>query len=96
MAVDPPTLEYNPDESEPLSTAVLAALSEAKGRDITEEECVLYDSIDPDALDRLFREEGAKDTIKIEFATHDAIVLIWGDGRSTIEVQDLETDPHHE
>jgi hypothetical protein len=59
-----PTLRYTPDEDESLSAAVVAALSEAKGRDVTEEECVLYDSVDSDALDTLFRQEGGEDTIK--------------------------------
>lgn len=95
MASELPTLEYTPDEDEPLSAAIIAALSEAKGRDVTEEECVLYDSIDPDALDGMFRQDGADDTIKVEFTTHEAIVVLWGNGRITINVQDLESDPHH-
>ena len=96
MATSLPTLQYVPDDNEPLSVAIIRALSEAKGRDVTEEECVLYDSIDPDALDGLFREEGDEDTIKVEFTTHDAIVLLWGNGRITVEVQDMESDPNHE
>ena len=86
-------VECAPAEGEDLSTALVAALSEAKGRDVTEDEYVLYDSIDPDALDALFRTDRAEDTLKIEFTTHDAIVVIWNDGRVCIEVQDLESDP---
>jgi len=91
-----PTQKYFPDEDEPLSAAIISALSEAKGRDITEDECVLYDTIDPDALDMMFRQESDDDTIKVEFATHDAIVILWGNGQISIEVQDFETDPQHE
>jgi hypothetical protein len=91
-----PTYQYRPEEDEPLSTAIVTALSEAKGRDITEDECVLYDSIDPEALDGLFRGESGDDTIKVEFSTHDAIVIIWGNGSLTIQVEDLEADPNHE
>lgn len=91
-----PTYQYTPDETESLSTAIVTALSEAKGRDITEDECVLYDSIDPEALDGLFRSNSDDDTIKVEFATHDAIVIIWGNGSITIQVEDLEDDPNHE
>lgn len=87
--------EYVPDDDEPLSSAIVTALSEAKGRDITEDECVLYDTIDPEALDRMFRGDSDEDTIKVEFTTHDAIVLVWGNGRVTLEVQDLEADPNH-
>lgn len=85
-----PTLRYEPDEDEPLSAAIITALSEAKSRDVTQDECVLYDNIDPEALDGMFREEGEGNTIKVEFATHEAIVIIWGNGRITIEVQDLD------
>lgn len=96
MASATPTFEYVPDENELLSTAIVRALSKAKGRDITEDECVLYNSIDPDALDGMFRQESADDTIKVDFTTHDAIVQIWGNGDVVIEVQDLEDDPNHE
>lgn len=85
-------VEYVPDDDEDLSTALVSALSEAKGRDVTEDECVLYDSIEPDALDLMFRENRAGDTVKVEFVTHDAIVVIWRDGRLSIEVQDMESD----
>lgn len=79
-----------------MSTAIVSALSEAKGRDVTEDECILYNSVDPDALDGMFRERGDEDTVKVEFTTHDAIVILWGNGQVSIEVQDLEHDPHHE
>lgn len=95
MASGLPTYQYTPDEDEPLSSAIITALSEAKGRDITEEECVLYDTIDPDALNGMFRQQGDEDTVKVEFSTHDAIVILWGNGDLTIQVEDLEDDPNH-
>jgi hypothetical protein len=95
MPVDTPTFDYKPEENESLSTAVVTAISRAKGRDITQDECVLYDNIDPDALNGMFREESEGDSIKVEFTTHDAIVVIWGNGRTTIQVQDLEADPNY-
>ena len=81
MAPGPPTRRYTPDDDEPVSTAIVSALSEAKGRDVTEDECILYNSVDPDALDGMFRERGDEDTIKVEFTTHDAIVILWGERR---------------
>jgi len=86
-------VRYTPDADEPMSTAIVTALSEAKSRDVTEDECVLYDSIDPEALDEMFRQESADDTIKVEFTTHDAIVVVWGNGEVRIEVKDMESDP---
>lgn len=94
MAQVVPTV-YTPNDDEDLSSALISALSEAKGRDVSEDECVLYDNIDPDALDSLFRSDRDDDTIKIEFATHDAIVVVWRDSRLSIEVQDLEKDPNY-
>lgn len=93
--VDTPTHDYRLEDGEDLSTAIVTAVSEAKGRDITQNECVLYDSIDPDALDGLFRADSAGDSIKVEFTTHDAIVVIWGNGQPTIQVEDLEADPNY-
>lgn len=95
MTVDTPTYDYKPEDDEALSTAIVTAVSEAKGRDITHDECVLYDSIDPDALDGMFRADSAADSIKVEFTTHDAIVVIWGNGQPTIQVEDLEADPNY-
>jgi len=34
--------------------------------------------------------------VKVEFTTHDAVVIIWGNGRVSIEVHDFEDDPHHD
>lgn len=93
MSQNPPTVRYTPAETEELSSAIVETLSTAKGRDITEDECVLYNNIDPDALDGMFRRDTGENTVKVEFTTHDAIVIIWGDGDITIEVQDLEADP---
>ncbi|QIO24639.1 HalOD1 output domain-containing protein [Haloarcula sp. JP-L23] len=90
-----PTLIYTPDDDEELSTAIVSALSDAKGRDITEDECVLYDSIEPDALDKLFRDRSDGDTVKVEFTTHGAIVVLWCNGDFTIQVEDLESDPNY-
>jgi hypothetical protein len=96
MSPDLPTVRYRPADDEPLSTAIISALSDAKGRDVTEDECVLYDSIDPECLDGLFRQKSDGDTIKVEFTTHDAIVVVWGNGDITIDVEDMESDPNHD
>ncbi|WP_149798969.1 HalOD1 output domain-containing protein [Halorubrum xinjiangense] len=96
MGTESPSQRYTPDEDESLSVAIITALSEVKGRDVTEEECVLYKSIDPGALDRMFREDGDENTIKVEFTTHDAIVILWGNGEISLEIQDMEADPSHE
>jgi len=95
MSTQVPTFNYKPAEDEQLSSAIVTALSEAKGRDITEDECVLYDNIDTDALNGMFRGKSDGDTIKVEFTTHDAIVVLWWNDELTIQVEDLESDPNH-
>mgnify|MGYP007116984380 CR=1 FL=1 len=82
----------SPDEDESLSTAIVSALSEAEGRDLSRDDCALYDTIDPDGLDSIFRQDSEGDNIKVEFATHGAIVVLWGNGQVTVEVQDLESE----
>lgn len=84
------TTRYTLDDDEDLNVAIVKALSEAKGRDISEEGRVLYQAIDPDALASIFRERGSDHRVTVEFTTHDAIVVIQGNGSTTIEVQDFE------
>lgn len=94
MAPTPPTVRRTVGDDDDLSTVVIDALSEAKGRDVNQDSCALYDAIDPDALDAIFRQDRDGDTVKVEFTTHDAIVVVWGNGGEvTVDVQDLEDDP---
>lgn len=84
------TSRYTLDDDEDLSTGIIEALSAAKSQDVTLDGPALYDAIDPEALDGLFRRQGEGEPIKVEFTTHDAIVVLWGNGGVTIDVQDLE------
>jgi hypothetical protein len=45
MAQVVPTV-YTPDDEE-LGSVLVSALSEAKGRDVSQDECVRYDNVDP-------------------------------------------------
>lgn len=91
-----PTVRYQLDDYDDLSSGIIDALSEAKSRDVSEDHCALYDAVDPDALDAMFKRDRSADTVKVEFTTHDAIVVLWGDGANvTIDVQDLEDDPNY-
>lgn len=61
---------YKPTPSEPLSETIVYAVAETKGvdpMDLTER---LYDCIDPDALDRLFRtgRHGSGSTVVFKMA----------------------------
>lgn len=54
---------WYPEEDRALSTAILEAIADEKGEALTEADFTLYDDIDPDALDSLFRENATANTI---------------------------------
>lgn len=68
---------YHPGEDRSLSDAVLEAIERQKGHDLTRESFRLYDDVDPDALDNLFREDANADT-SVKFDTGDVTVTLWG------------------
>ncbi len=47
-------LEYDPDGTATLTTTVVHGLAAITGIDVSQGEFSLYDSVDPDALERLF------------------------------------------
>jgi Halobacterial output domain 1 len=69
---------YYPHEDRSLSQAVLSALEETHETPLTDAEFTLYDYIDPDALNSLFRAD-ADATIRVAFTIEDYVVTIWGD-----------------
>ena len=69
-----------------VSTAVVCAVAEANGRDAEALDACLYDVVDPDALERLFRYEGdgAGWTGRVGFSLAGCDVLVRSDGRITV------------
>lgn len=55
------TVQYDRESEEPLSTAVVVAVTTAAGLDPGEIEEPLYEVIDPEALDDLFRTQEGTD-----------------------------------
>ena len=82
--------QYHSSEDRSLSDAVLDAIEEQKGHDLTKETFQLYDDIDPDALDNLFRDDTGANT-SVQFNTDGVTVTLWGDG--TVEIQ---VKPQHD
>jgi|GEM_PF-2544921 len=82
---------YYPSEEKSLSTAILAAIEEQKGRDLSMTDFQLYDDIDPDALDNLFQEDSTSNTT-VRFDTDDVTVTLWGDGGVEIRVTPQSND----
>jgi hypothetical protein len=50
---------HGPEGATKLSTTVVHALADVMGEDITDTGFKLYDSIDPDGLDRIFSSSGS-------------------------------------
>lgn len=69
-----------------LTTTIVAAVSEVAGTDPLEGSEVLYDCVDPDALDRLFRdrEETASAVNRVEFDLRGCRVEVRADGQHVI------------
>lgn len=76
--------------TEQVSTEVVTAVADAKCLDPTDLP-PLYDAIDPDALDRLFRSEvqnGASGTVKVQFTFAGCDVVVDTENRVTVTPTD--------
>lgn len=70
---------YYPDEGRPLTDALFEAIEAARGKDMRDANFRLNDDIDPDALDRLFR-DGASGRTTVQFTTDSVRVKLRGNG----------------
>lgn len=82
----PHTGRYDRGDGEPLSVALATAIATYLGRDVTELES-LHETIDTDALDRLFTHAPAETnaTGRIRFEYDSCLVTISADGEIRIE-----------
>lgn len=78
---------YTPTQERSLTEAVLDAIEECKGEDLVRTDFVLYEDIDSDALDSLFRHD-AQPRTTVTFDTDGVEVELWGDGGIEIRVTD--------
>lgn len=79
---------HNPDGPATLSTTVVHALADCMGIDPTDGRVCLYDAVDPDALDQLFRprHDGRPRTGgRLSFAVDDYYVTVRSNGEVLIE-----------
>jgi hypothetical protein len=87
----PPSLyraSHDPDGPATLSTTVIHALADCLGLDVTEGRISLYDAVDPDALDALFRprHDGTpRAGGTLSFVVDGHHVTVRGDGEILIE-----------
>ncbi|RQG90498.1 HalOD1 output domain-containing protein [Natrarchaeobius chitinivorans] len=79
---------HDPDGPATLSTTVVHALADCLGVDPTDGRISLYDTVDPDALDALFRprHDGTpRSGGTLSFVVEDHYVTIYGNGEILIE-----------
>lgn len=74
-----------PDSS--LSEVVLRAIDSHKDDALSRENHRLYDQVDPDALDNLFKED-ANGNLTVQFSYDGVNVSLWGDGTVEVRVTD--------
>lgn len=79
--------KYTPDQDRSLSEAVLQNIEEYTGADMTKDEFILNDNINPDAIDTLFRHDAESNTT-VMFDVNDVRVELWGDGGVEIRVHE--------
>ncbi|QLG63376.1 HalOD1 output domain-containing protein [Halorarum salinum] len=82
---------YTTDQDRSLTDAMLGAIERCKGDDLTRDDFVLYEDVNPDALDSLFRHD-AEPRTEVTFATDGVEVELWGDGGVEIRVGDATAE----
>jgi len=81
--------QHDVDGPAEFSTTVVHALSDLAGVDVTETRSMLYDSIDPDALNHLFRPKldgTPRPPGHVVFSAWNYRVTAYSDGRIAIQV----------
>ncbi|MCU4974735.1 hypothetical protein OB955_18610 [Halobacteria archaeon AArc-m2/3/4] len=82
---------YEPgQEDASLSNVVLGAIDDHDSGALTRGEQTLYDRIDPDALDTLFREDSDA-VVTLQFAFDGMNVSLWCDETVEIRVSDVDS-----
>ncbi|WP_312912488.1 HalOD1 output domain-containing protein [Natronosalvus caseinilyticus] len=76
---------YTPNQDRSLTEAVLDAIEDYKGEDLLRADFVLYEDIDADALNSLFRHDAPSRTT-VTFGTDGVKVELWGGGGVEIRV----------
>ncbi|WP_312911364.1 HalOD1 output domain-containing protein [Natronosalvus caseinilyticus] len=82
---------YTPDQDRSLTEAVLDAIEDYKGEDLLRADFVLYEDVNPDALNSLFRPD-AQSRTTVTFDTDGVTVELRGNGGVEIRVTDRSVD----
>jgi len=85
--------QYDWDSPERLSSAIITAVATVAGTEPTELE-PLYDCVDPDAVDALFRplsEDRPRSDGCLSFSLNEYEVTVYGHGEIIVDVSDIST-----
>ena len=78
---------YPGDENVPLSEAILEAVRAHENASLSADEFDLYDHVNPEAIDALFRDASGVD-MSVQFHLTNVTVSVWSDGGIDIRVTD--------
>jgi hypothetical protein len=78
---------YTPKQDRSLTEAILDAIEKCKEEDLLRTDFVLYEDVNPDGLNNLFRHD-AQPRTRVAFTTDGVQVELWGDGGVEIRVEE--------
>lgn len=78
---------YEPDQHRTLTESVLTAIENSEGDDLQRTDFALFEDINSEALDSLFRRD-AQPRTAVELTTDDIRIELWGDDGVEIRVED--------
>lgn len=84
---DEKRFRYTPAEAESLSMAVVSAVAHAHHEDIIEQDWLISNDINPDALDSLFQDGHLNMTLRFEADTTTVTIDADEDGNPVIEIE---------
>jgi hypothetical protein len=85
--VDENRFRYTPDGDESLSMAVVSAVAQAHHEDIIEQDWLIANDINPDALDKLFQEGNMNMTLRFEADSTTVTIDADERGNPVIEIE---------
>lgn len=78
---------YEPDDGTELSTAVVTAIAKAHDEDVLEQQWVISEDINTDALDGLFQQHNLKTTLQFEADSTTVTIIADASGNPVIKVE---------
>lgn len=84
---DQTRFRYEPADEEPLSTAIVSAVAIAHNEDVLDQNWILANDINPDALDALFSDRKPKMCLTFEANASTVTVEVDKQGEFSVEIE---------